>query len=265
MRDSDAGSGDSFFNEPQREVILSVGKTRMPCHFRKVHYVVALFKARGEALDKILTGTGLVPALKWGKSYLVAMGLIRYTESDLGAYDEVIFSIPSIPTDAKKPISHWADLVAPLEKRKVGQYIFHIPVTSGFSEAAGKELWGYPKIVTGIKHDFKPGRIDTQVSDPSGKMMLRCSGTMGFSIPSIPLSLITYSFHEGNKLRTAVKVRGGMKLYIQQSLKIEIGDSDHPMAKDLRLLGLDGKKPVVVMDSDKFQAVFYEGIIVDRQ
>jgi hypothetical protein len=75
--------------------------------------------------------------------------------------------------------------------------------------------------------------------------------------------LITYSFRDGKKLRTEVKVRGRMNLYLQQSLKIAIGDSDHPMARDLRLLGLDGKKPLIVMDSDKFQSVFGEGVVVD--
>jgi hypothetical protein len=226
-----------------------------------VHYVVALFKTKKEALEKILSGTELAPALKWGSHYMIALGLIRYFESDLGAYDEVILSVPSIPLHVKKPFSNWAELVGSLANRRVGQYIFHIPVTSTFSEAAGKELWGYPKIVTPITHDFKPGSIESTVADSVGKNIMQISGRLGFSIPSIPLSLITYSFRDGHKLRTEVKVRGGMKLYLQQSLMLEIGDSDHPMAKDLRLLELDGKKPMIVMDSDKFQSVFGEGYI----
>jgi hypothetical protein len=258
---SSSSSTDTFFAGPQHEVMLSAGKTLLPCHFRKVHYCVALFRTGREGLDKILSGTGLVPALRWGNQYMIALGLIRYTDSDLGAYDEVILSVPSLPAAAKKPFSHWADLVGRLADRKVGQYIFHIPVTSSFSEAAGRELWGYPKIVTGISHDFKPGSIHSQVHDPSGRLIMQCSGRLGLSVPSIPLSLITYSFRQGEKLRTEVKVRGGMKLYLQQTLRLQIGDSDHPMANDLRLLGLDGKKPMIVMDSEKFQSVFGEGAI----
>jgi hypothetical protein len=256
-------STDSFFDQPQREVFLSAGKTCLPCYFRKVHYTVALFKTSKAALEKILTGTGLNPALKWGSHYMVALGLIRYTESDLGAYDEVILSVPSLPEKGKKPFSNWADLVGPLAGRRVGQYIFHILVTSSFSEAAGRELWGYPKIVLPITHDFKPGGIDSTVTDSSGKLIMRCSGRLGFSIPSIPLSLITYSVRDGKKWRTEVKVRGRMKCYLRQSLHLQIGDADHPMARDLRLLGLDGKKPLIVMDSDRFQSVFGEGEEVD--
>jgi hypothetical protein len=254
---------DAFFAQPQREVLLSVGKTLLPCYFRKVHYTVALFKTRKEALEKILAGTDLIPALKWGGHYMVALGLIRYTDSDLGAYDEVILSVPSIPANGKRPFSNWADLVGPLANRRVGQYIFHIPVTSTFSEAAGRELWGYPKIVAQIKHDFNPGGIDSSVRDSSGKLILRCSGHLGFSIPSIPLSLITYSVRDAKKLRTEVKVRGGMNFYLRQSVRLEVGDSDHPMARDLRLLGLEGNRPLMLMDSDKFQSVFGEGVAID--
>jgi hypothetical protein len=260
---STGSPNDSFFTKPQREVLLSAGKTFLPCNFRKVHYTVALFKTSKEALEKILTGTSLTPALKWGSGYMVALGLIRYSASDLGAYDEVILSVPAAPVNGKKSFSNWADLVGPLGNRCVGQYIFHIPVTSAFSEAAGKELWGYPKIVLPITHDFTKGNLNSTVKDSTGKLIMRCSGRLGLNIPSIPLSLITYSFRVGKKLRTEVKVRGAMKMYLRQSLRLQIGDSDHPMARDLRSLGLDGKKPVIVLDSDKFQSVFGEGEEVD--
>jgi hypothetical protein len=263
MGKSTGPSADIFFAVPQREVMISAGKTFLPCHFRKVHYTVALFKTSKDALDKILFETGLLPALKWRNHFMIALGLIRYSDSDLGAYDEVILSVPSMPANVKKPFSNWADLIGPLENRRVGQYIFQIPVTSIFSESAGKELWGYPKIVTPITHDFKSGSINSTVTDPSGKLIMCCTGKLGISVPSIPLSLITYSLRNGKKWRTEVKVRGRMKLYLQQSLKLQVGDSDHPMARDLRLLGLDGKKPVIVMDSNKFQSVFAEGVAVD--
>jgi hypothetical protein len=35
------------------------------------------------------------------------------------------------------------------------------------------------------------------------------------------------------------------------------------MAEDLRILGLHGKRPLLVMDSDRFQAVFREGKLTD--
>lgn len=249
----------AFFTETQHEVQLYAGTTFLPCFFRKVHYTVCLFKANKELVIQRLNGTGLVPALKFGSSYMVAVGLIRYDDCDLGKYNEVIVAIPSLPADMQPPFSNWFDLVGSLKNRKVGQHIIHIPVTSEFSRAAGQELWGYPKIVVPVEHEFSSSSLHSKVFDPVGnELIVEVKGKLGFGIPSIPLSLITYSFVENQLCRTAVKVRGMMKLRLNHGLHLHIGSSNHPMANDLRLLGLDGNKPLIVMDTEKFQGVFYE-------
>lgn len=248
-----------FFSQPQREFSISAGTTLLPCHFRKVHYTVCLYKTNKEAVLQKLKGTGLLPALKWGKHYMVAIGLVRYDDCDLGTYNEVIVAIPSIPVGVKKPLSSWLDLIGSLDNRKVGQHIIHIPVTSDFSRAAGNELWGYPKIVAPVENEFNSLSLHSKVFDPvNNELIMEMKGALGFGIPSIPLSLITYSFMNGQLFKTNVKVRGAMKLRLNHDLHLHIGSSTHPMANDLRLLGLDGKKPLLVMDTDKFQSVFYE-------
>ncbi len=253
----------SFFSEQQQEVKISAGKTLMPCFFKKVHYTVCLFTANTEDVLQKLKGTGLDPALKWGKHFVVAVGLVQYEESDLGSYNEMIIAIPSIPKGMKKPWSSWLDLVGSLQHRKVGQYIIHIPVTSEFSRAAGNELWGYPKIVAPVEHVISKASLLSKVLDPlSNELIMEVKGNLGFGIPSIPLSLITYSFINSQMHRTQVKVRGTMKLRLNHSLRLHVGSSTHPMATDLRMLGLDGKKPLIVMDTDQFQSVFYKAIPV---
>jgi hypothetical protein len=249
-----------FFNEPQQTVNISAGTTFLPCFFRKVHYTVCLFSADKEAVLKKLESTPLVPALKWWGKYVVAIGLIRYDDCDLGQYNEMIASIPAMPQGITPPLSSWMDLVGSLDKRKVGQHIIHIPVTSEFSRAAGYELWGYPKIVAPVEHDFAEASLHSKVFDPLSKeLIVEIKGKLGFGIPSIPLSLITYSFVHGKLMKTKVKVRGMMKLRLNHNLRLHIGSSTHPIATDLRMLGLDGKKPFLVMDTEKFQSVFYEG------
>lgn len=255
-----------FFSEHQSEVEISAGKTLLPCFFRKVHYTVCLFKADKELVVQRLNSMSLLPALKFGKSYMIAVGLIRYDDCDLGQYNEVIVAIPSLPAGMKKPFSNWLDLIGPLKKRKVGQHIIHIPVTSEFSRAAGKELWGYPKIVAPVEHEFSSSSLHSKVFDPlSNELIMEMKGELGFALPSIPLSLITYSFVDGKLFKTAVKVRGMMKLRLSHDLHLHVGPSKHPMANDLRLLGLDGKKPMLVMDTEKFQSVFYKGDFLEKQ
>ncbi len=238
----------------------------LPCFFRIVHYTVCLFKANKEVALERLNGTGLIPALKFGNSYMIAVGLIRYDDCDLGKYNEVILAIPSVPVDIKPPFSSWLNLFGSLEKRKVGQHIIYIPVTSEFSRAAGQDLWGYPKIVAPVEHVFSSKALHSTVHDPLSKeLIMEVKGELGFGIPSIPLSLITYSFVDGKLFKTPVKVRGMMKLRLNHDLHLHVGSSAHPMANDLRLLGLDGKKPMLVMDTEKFQSVFYKGDFFDKQ
>ena len=247
-----------FLPSAGRRLALSAGEVTLPCRFRKVHYSVALFPVAKSAVEASLTGSGLIPALRWGGRRMVALGLVSYADSDLGAYEEAILAVPVVPEGRPMPFSPWLDLVGPLPSRVVGMRILHIPVTSEFSRMAGNEVWGYPKIVTGIVHRFAPGRVDSKVSDPEGRSILRCRGRLGLRIPSIPLSLVTYSELGGRRVRTEVRVRGAMRLWLGHSLRLEVGDSKHPMAEELRRFGLDGRRPVVFMDSPAFQAEFGE-------
>jgi hypothetical protein len=250
----------SFFNQRQETVHFSHGETKLPCFFRNVQYRVCLFQSNQLATEERLAGKGLIPALRWGKGSVVALGLIKYNDSDLGAYNEVVLAIPVLPVGVKKPFSNWLNLLGPLATRKVGQHIIHIPVTSEFSRAAGEELWGYPKIKAPVQHLFTRQSLHSTVADPAtDEIILKCTGELGISIPSVPLSLVTYSFLHHQLYRTPVAVRGAMRLYLQHSIRLEVGSATHPMANDLRLLGLDGKKPFLVMGTEKFQSVFYKG------
>jgi hypothetical protein len=259
MQEKQLPAGDHFWGSAQRMVRLSEGETYLPCHFYDVHYLVALFRTGKTVLQEILAGTGLKPGLYWKGDAVVAVGLIQYSRSDLGAYNEIIFSVPSIPLSQRSSILNWAELVGPLGRRSLGQYIFQIPVSARFSMIAGRELWGYPKRIAAIEHRFTPGLVDSRMKDDSGQIVMSCAGKLGFSLPSIPLSLVTYSFRDGKKLRTAVRVRGSMRWYPRQELVLRVGESGDPMAEDIRRLGLDGKKPFLVMDSPRFQAKFHEG------
>jgi hypothetical protein len=260
MQEKQLPAGDSFWGTSQRIVTLSSGRTVfLPCHFYNVHYLVALFRVRKGLLNPSLAGTGLKPGLTWRGDEVLAMGLVQYSRSDLGAYNEIIFSVPSVPVSEPVSIFNWTDLFGSLQKRTLGQYIFHIPVTSEFSREAGMELWGYPKRLMGIEHTFTPGNIHTVMKDAEGRVVMSVQGSLGFSIPSVPLSLLTYSFRDGKMLRTSVRVRGAMRYYPFRKIVLQAGESDDLIARDIRRLGLDGASPFIVMDSPSFQAKFMEG------
>lgn len=258
--DSGNNSGkDGFWGSGQETVALSEGQTFLPCHFYEVHYLVALFSTTDLKLNPLLQGTGLRAGLRWKGRPVVALGLIQYRKSDLGAYNEIILSIPSIPAEEKLSLGGWGGLFGSLDKRSLGQYILQIPVTSQLSMIAGKELWGYPKRMEHIRHQFSREYMQSEMLDHENRMVLHCSGRLGVSVPTVPLSLVTYSFLHGRRLRTPVQVRGGMRWFPFQGIRLSIGASEDPLAGQLRQLGLDGKSPFLVMDSPSFQSIFYPG------
>jgi hypothetical protein len=78
------------------------------------------------------------------------------------------------------------------------------------------------------------------------------------------MSVVTYSHHQGNLLRATVNVRGRMNLRPGRSLQLRVGESTHRMARNLRDLGLDGARPVLVQDTHRFQSRLNAGVPIGR-
>lgn len=249
----------SFFG-PQQDLPLSVGSMKLPCHFRDVHYAVALFAAEREKVVPFFAGKRLSPALPWpGGKVMVAMGLIQYKDSDLGAYNEVILAVPCVREGTSTGSMNWAGLLRGTDDLRVGMHILHIPVTTERSRIAGQECWGYPKRVLPIEHALDGREVVSKVMDERGETILQCSGDKGFGMPIPTLQLMTYSFLHGTMLRTPVRVRGGLQWHPFADIRLSLGPSQDVMTEDLRRMGLDGARAKFFLDSPGFQAVFGAG------
>lgn len=232
-----------------------------PIQFRDVHYISALYRSDPSAVEEKLKGTGLKPALYFMGSPLTAVGIIQYNESDLGAYNEMIIAIPVVPENTGNKLQNWLDLYMPNNKKKVGQFIIHIPVTTQHSVDAGRSLWGYPKIVLPIVHDFSKQKINTKImSDEQQSVLVEISGNSYCGIPIPSMNLMTYSFHEQAMLKTYVDVRANMKWIPASNMVIKVHDSKHEMCKDIIALDICNKKPVLTIQASRFKADFFEGI-----
>lgn len=237
--------------------------TQFPVDFRDVHYLAITYPSSFTAVAAKLDGTGLKPGLVFNGKPLVAVGLINYKESDLGAYNEVIIAIPVIPDGVKSGLKNWTDLYAPFKKRKLGQYIIHIPVTSEISMDAGRKIWGYPKIVRKIDHDFQTGIIKSSIwNRESDKKIIEFKGASGMGLPIPSMDLMTYSFKDGHLIKTTVDTDANMKWKMNADIRINVMDESDPLCKDIIDLGLVNKKPLFTIEASKFKAKFNEGKII---
>lgn len=226
--------------------------------FRDVYYMALLYRANSFEVHRHLEKTGLKPALYFFGSPVVAAGLIQYKDSDLGAYNEIILSIPVIlQNDQSSKISNWLDLYAGFEKRRGGQFIIHIPVTSQRSVDGGRNLWGYPKTLEPIVHDFSHNNINSSLADNEANSILQWKGSLGIGIPIPSMNLMTYSFMDGTLMKTKVDVKAKMRWFPFADIALNIESKNSAMAKDMLALGLAGQKPLAVLGTEHFSAWFH--------
>ncbi len=241
------------------------GELPYPIRFRDVHYLAALYRANPTKVNELLEGTGLQAGLHWGRKPLVALGLIQYKDSDLGAYNEIILAIPSIPIHQKSGLANWLDLYAGFNKRKGGQYIIHIPVTTQKYVDAGRSLWGYPKIQLPIEHVFTAKGIKSVLFNNNNKPVMQVEGKQGLNLPIPTMNLMTYSFLDGAMLKTTVDVDSRMHMKCGSGLKIQVFDTDHPIGKDVAALEIDNRSQLFTIESKHFKAGFNKGQIIGQK
>lgn len=234
---------------------------KFPVNFSDVHYIALTYISSFDAVNKKLEGTGLKAGLIFNGKPLVAVGLIEYKDSDLGVYNEVIIAIPVVPKGTKTGLTNWIDLYSSTNKRKLGQYIIHIPVTSKLSMDAGIGLWGYPKTIKKIEHVFQSNKISSGIwNDLGDEKILAFKGNMGIGIPIPSMNLLTYSFQDEQMLKTTVDVNSNMKWNPFADIRITVNETTDPICRDIIDLGICNKKPFFTIEASNFKAKFNKGI-----
>lgn len=249
-----------FFRVPVDAHATSEGPVELPIRYYDVSTVVAFVAAELEGARRLLEGTGLEPAMVSGEHAMAALAFYEYRDTSVGPYHEVGTAIFVKPEGAPSPRLGWLDAVAPPRFRTTGTYVVDLPVSTAIANAAGRELWGYPKFVTHLPFSLHGRDVDASVADPSGAgTIVTLAGRLGPGVPVPPFSLVTFTVHQGGLFRTHVDVRGMMRAHAPGSVRLQTGSSDHPMARNLRTLGLGSVRPRLVLTSHAFQSKLYAG------
>jgi len=242
---------DSFFDVPLTTRRVGDGEVSFPILYFDTSCLLAFFVVGRERAEAALEGTGLVPSLVLGRRAMVGMAFYEYRRCAIAPYNEVALAVPSIPATGPRARS-LRDMVF---RRDVGAHILDLPVTTEQACAAGRQVWGYPKFVAHIDFQLDGSTFRSAVEDPGGaEPLVVLEGRLGVGLPAPPLNLVLYSFLDGEPLRTVVDVRGAMRVRRGAGLRLTVGSSEHRMADDLRQLGLDGARPLIVMDTHAFQS-----------
>ena len=244
---------DPFFQYPKTGFASSEGNVDLPILYFDDSTLIAMFWVDYDrAKPQVAQGLEVV-RFGSGKA-LVALAFYEYRETSIAPYREVGVAIAVVPQGEKAPALPLMALFSSLDKNKLGFYVIDLPVTTAAACAAGREIWGYPKFVTPIGFSLKGASFTGTVTDSATSgSMLTLSGHAGLGVPGPLLDLVLYSPHKGKMLRTLVNTRGGGRICLPGSIRLEVSHSDHPMAKRLVALGMNNAKPAFVSHTHALQ------------
>ena len=257
-------SADPFFNVPRTLAATSQGPVQLPILYHRTRNLNAFFMVDPRSLQAALDAAGaagLQPACRWRGQALVALASYEYQDTSIGPYNEIGLAVPVVPLGVKPRLGHWLQTLADVDspQRELGFFVLHLPVDTAAACAAGRDIWGLPKFVSPIDYGRTGSQVDVVLSDPDQPQqrdaaILRLTGALGRSVPGPSLSPVLFSERSGHWLKTTVNVRGGGRVYAGRGVQLTVGRSQHPMARTLRQLGLDGARPWLVLDTDRFQS-----------
>ena len=227
----------------QRRILSDGSECFLPIRYFDVQCLVAAFLAPPDGAFALLQGTGLQPVLQEDGKAVVDLYCIEYRKTDIGPYNEV-----GLTVRAKAP----GDPVA-------ASYVAQLPVTTAFANRAGREIWGYNKFVAAIDVQSEGRTFSTVLRDGGHEIIGALEGRRGASAPAPPADILTFSLHCGRLTKTVIRVLTPSLASGGEGFLFKVGASRHPMADNLRSLGLDGARPVLVSYADPFQALLFPG------
>jgi hypothetical protein len=200
--------------------VIQGQKITMPVEIRRARVASAMFPVPARTAQQIIDHTGLTVASALGRS-LVSLAFVDYQDGDLGPYHELAVAF----------------LVEQPGTRAPGAYIHYLPVDGDFTLAAGRQIWGFPKVITHLPVDWTgPHRAAVH---RDGELVLAVQIRPGLPVPdgSNAPKIYAYSHLDGTTRRTpwtmtptGVRLRPG-------GTTVRLGP--HPDAEPLRRLGLD--------------------------
>ena len=217
----------------------------MPVRVRKAAQHMAMFSVDADAAQRMIDYSGLQVCRFRPRRAVAVLMLMHYVDSDLGQYYEYGTNIMVNP-----PGSNASGLRA---LQSAGAFIHHLPVDQPFTLEAGRNIWGYPKVMADFAiDDGKNFSFDVTID---GRFAVGMDFRPGFPVPapSKPQAPPTYSHLDGVTRETVGVMRPSGVRYRPGGVTLRLGD--HPYAQELAALGLP-KRAMLSGSADNVDMTF---------
>ncbi|MFD4268308.1 acetoacetate decarboxylase family protein [Rhodococcus sp. NPDC058481] len=208
----------------------------MPVQIRQATAFMAMYSVPTGVAQALIDGTGLqILQYRPGRGLCVLV-FVDYVDGDLGPYNEfgVCFMVRGHRSTGRSSVA--ADLKS-LATGGVGALIHQLPVDGEFTMAAGRGIWGFPKVLADFDADHASPAKRASVSQ-DGKLIAELRIKPGIALPGsgAGAAVAAYSHLDGVTRHTPWDMTpSGVRSRIGGA---ELALGTHPIADELRSLGL---------------------------
>ncbi len=247
-----------YLDIKQDSFASSQGPVGLPILYYNTSVVIAYFLVDIDLAQALLpVGLEASPAPLLRKKAIASVVFFHYADSSVGPYNEMALAIVCRPSNAnhKKAAS-----IGLKDLSNLSTYIVDLPVTTPLANAAGREIWGYPKIVVPIEFALRGEALLCAVKDSHGGLLCQLQGT--FNVRNIAIkapSIVTFSHLNQQLLQAEIDFKGKLHNSRVGSVKLVCGDGKHHLVNHLRHLKLDGKAPFLISHGMGLQAILSAG------
>jgi hypothetical protein len=249
--------GFPFLTVPTYPASTRAGAVRLPVTCEEGSALTAYFAADPEVAAALLDGSGAGPAVRLGRHALVAVHASWNRRTSLGAYRQVDVGIVVHDPWRSGALRVWPDLLRRAGRRCSGSWLLGSVVDAEPVAAMAPEIWGYEPSVAAMDLDLTTACARVAVD---GVLALR--GRLGPGIPVGDPDLVGYSRHDDTVLRSCVETRGRARAHPASWARLIAGRTAHPLAEQLRRLGVHGSRPLLCLSTTAHQTIRSAGVAV---
>jgi len=256
---------DPFFQVPQHAVMTSLGEAQLPLLFKEGDYSIFLFVVSKRKVESLLRGTGLRPAITFGNRTFAALVLGHYSITSYKPFRFASLAISAERQFGFRPTSPWKEIFSRADQRHTGFYFLNSLLDNQDMVTMGKEIWGFPHSFGDIQLAIENSRIRSHVECAHSRKTLFGLDSLGLRLWRMSaLEFTMFSVRGRQILRTLFNTRCTLDMSLPLQFRLRLGDSPHPIVQNLRLLGLDNRRPLLCFSTHQFQGRIHEGSVVEN-
>ena len=220
---------------------FSIGSVELPIRYTDGSALACIYRVDLVDARAVMASECFEPLPVGGKAMAQLMAL-EYRETSVGPYNELGVLVLARRTGSSPSVVR--SLVKPAGVEDAGWYVVNLPVTTGFTCASGRELWGFPKYVTRIDTEFTRDGAEIILGE---ELVIEHRARFGVKMPAPPY--VFFSELGGRLLRTVVPMDHKVRLGGARSVRIHV-TADGPTAATVRRLGLERRRPMMAVRTD---------------